>query len=75
MSTSQLLETLDLPSPDHASNYSGWSHPFFKRGWNEKLSEMKPRPSKSRRVKKEEKEKDKARKMTYGVGVQVGVDS
>ncbi|GAA5875825.1 hypothetical protein JCM16303_004010 [Sporobolomyces ruberrimus] len=55
MTIKQLREGLSIPSAT-TSEYSGWSHPLFKRGDTSKLATLNPRPSRARLLKKLEKQ-------------------
>ncbi|GAA5896280.1 uncharacterized protein JCM6883_006858 [Sporobolomyces salmoneus] len=55
MSIKQLREGLSMSSAT-TSEYSGWSHPLFKRGDTTTLSTLNPRPSRARLLKKLEKQ-------------------
>lgn len=55
MSVKQLREGLSIPSAT-TSEYSGWSHPLFKRGDTTTLTSLNPRPSRARMLKKLEKQ-------------------
>ncbi|GAA5951052.1 hypothetical protein JCM3765_004666 [Sporobolomyces pararoseus] len=55
MSVKQLRQGLSIPSAT-TSEYSGWSHPLFKRGDTTTLSSLNPRPSRARMLKKLEKQ-------------------
>lgn len=64
MSVRQLREGLSIPSAT-TSEYSGWSHPHFRRGDATSLNRLTPRPSRARMLKKLEKQ--------YGGAVPGGV--
>jgi len=55
MSVKQLREGLSIPSATTA-DYSGWSHPLFRRGDTSTLTSLNPRPSRARLLKKLEKQ-------------------
>ncbi|GAA6062692.1 hypothetical protein JCM10212_004750 [Sporobolomyces blumeae] len=55
MTVRQLREGLSIPSATTA-DYSGWSHPNFRRGESSLLALLAPRPSRARLLKKLEKQ-------------------
>ncbi|GAA5839109.1 hypothetical protein JCM3766R1_002260 [Sporobolomyces carnicolor] len=55
MSIKQLRDGLSIPSATTA-DYSGWSHPQFRRGDTSTLALLVPRPSRARLLKKLEKQ-------------------
>ncbi|GAA5931865.1 hypothetical protein JCM1841_000833 [Sporobolomyces salmonicolor] len=55
MTVRQLRHALDVASAA-ASDFSGWSHPLFRRGDTSTLQLLTPRPSRARLIKKLEKQ-------------------
>ncbi|GAA5922106.1 uncharacterized protein JCM15063_003188 [Sporobolomyces koalae] len=55
MTVKQLRAGLSIPTATTAE-YSGWSHPHFRKGETSKLSTLNPRPSRARLLKKLEKQ-------------------
>ncbi|GAA5900746.1 hypothetical protein JCM5296_004885 [Sporobolomyces johnsonii] len=55
MTVRQLRHALDVASAA-ASDFSGWSHPLFRRGDTSTLQLLTPRPSRARMIKKLEKQ-------------------